>query len=136
MNHPVHHIGIVVEDMLAARAQYEKTWGATITPTEQLTQYGLELCFVECGNTRVELLAPLDPDAPIGVFLREHGPGLHHICYQVTDLVAELRRVKELGLALIDEKPRPGAKGTMIAFLKPQAGTGTLVELLQVTAEG
>jgi len=131
MNHPVHHIGIVVENMAQARGEYERLWQAEIGATEQLTERGLELCFIKCGNTLVELLAPLRADSTISKFLRERGPGLHHICYEVQDLKQELARLSALGVELLDTVPRPGATGTIIAFLHPKSGLGTLVELLQ-----
>lgn len=132
MNFPIHHIGIVVENLSVARAEYDRVWNAEIEPTEVLTDRGLELCFVKCDNTLIELLAPVRDDSTISKFLKERGPGLHHICYEVPDLVAELRRLSALGIELIDNEPRPGAAGTMIAFLHPRSGLGTLVELLEV----
>ena len=133
MHHPVHHIGIVVENLPKARAEYERLWNAEITPTELLHDRGLELCFVKCGNTLIELLAPVREDSTISKFLKDRGPGLHHICYEVPNLKAELARLAAAGVELIDKTPRPGAEGTMIAFLHPRSGLGTLVELLERT---
>jgi methylmalonyl-CoA/ethylmalonyl-CoA epimerase len=127
----VHHIGIVVENLEAARLYYKTTWNAEIEPTERLEERGLELCFVRCDNTLVELLAPIREDSTISKFLAQRGPGLHHICYEVPDIRAEMQRLNALGFDLIDREPRPGASGTIIAFLHPKSGLGTLIELLE-----
>ena len=131
MDLPVHHIGIVVENLEKAQAEYKRLWNAEIEATEHLLERGLELCFIRCNNTLIELLAPIRPDSTISKFLKDRGPGIHHICYEVRDIVAELKRLEALGVELIDKEPRPGASGTIIAFLHPRSGMGTLVELLQ-----
>ena len=131
MNHSIHHIGIVVQDLAKARKEYQTLWNAEIGPSEQLNERGLELCFVKCGNTLIELLAPVHADSTISKFLSDRGPGLHHICYLVPDLRLELKRLTGLGVELIDKEPRPGATGTIIAFIHPRSGSGTLVELLE-----
>lgn len=130
----VDHIGIAVADLDSAIALYASTAGTSVTHREKLPDRGVELAFLNTGGTRLELLAPLKDDAPIARFLIKHGPGLHHVCYKVDNIRAEMARMESLGAKLIDTTPRPGASGTIIAFIQPASFSGVLTELCEYTA--
>jgi len=129
----VDHIGIAVTDIDAAIALYASTAGTSVTHREKLIDRGVELAFLNTGGTRLELLMPLRDDTPIGRFLTSHGPGIHHICYKVDNIRGEMSRLASLGAELIDTTPRPGAAGTIIAFIKPASFSGVLTELCEYT---
>jgi methylmalonyl-CoA epimerase len=92
---------------------------------------GVEIVFLGSGDGRLELLAPTRDDSPLAKFLAKRGPGMHHLCYRVDDIAAELARYREMGAELIDEVPRPGGAGHLVAFVHPRSTGGVLVELLQ-----
>ena len=129
----VDHIGIAVTDIEAAIALYASTASTSVTQREKLIDRGVELAFLNTGGTRLELLMPLRDDTPIARFLAKHGPGLHHICYKVDDIRSEMARLEGLGATLIDAAPRPGATGTIIAFIQPASFSGVLTELCEYT---
>lgn len=130
----VDHIGIAVHDLDTAIAYYSTTAGTSVAHREKLVDRGVELAFLNTGGTRLELLMPLREDTPIARFLATRGPGLHHICYKVDNIKAELSRLENLGAQLIDSTPRPGATGTVIAFIQPSSFFGVLTELCEYTA--
>lgn len=127
----VDHIGIAVADIDAAIALYASTAGTEVTLREKLVDRGVELAFLNTGGTKLELLMPLKDDSAIARFLAKRGPGLHHVCYKVEDIRAEMSRLARLGAKLIDTTPRPGASGTLIAFLEPSSFSGVLTELCE-----
>lgn len=130
----VDHIGIAVTDLDAAIALYASTAGTSVTLRERLQDRGIELAFLNTGGTKLELLMPLEDNTPIARFLAKRGPGIHHICYRVNDIKAEMARLEGLGAKLIDTVPRPGASGTMIAFIEPASFSGVLTELCEYTS--
>ena len=91
----------------------------------------MEAVLLDVGENHVELLAPLGADTPVGKFLAKNGPGLHHVAYQVQDIDATLGALKQAGLALIDESPRTGIRGSRVAFMHPRATAGVLTEIVQ-----
>lgn len=121
------HVGVAVHSIEESAALFELLTGDTRSPSEELTDQGVRLAFV--GS--VELLEPLGPDTTVGRFLERRGPGLHHIAYRVDDIAAELGRLDDEGVRLVDSEPRPGARGHLIAFLHPSSTAGVLVELVQ-----
>jgi methylmalonyl-CoA/ethylmalonyl-CoA epimerase len=127
----VDHIGIAVTDLSQAIALYATTAGATVTLRETLESQGVELAFLNTGGCKLELLAALRPDTVLGKFLSARGQGLHHVCYKVYDIEAELARLQAAGYELIDSIPRPGAGGTRIAFISPKSCLGVLTELCE-----
>ncbi|MEN9845016.1 MAG: methylmalonyl-CoA epimerase [Pseudomonadota bacterium] len=129
----VDHIGIAVSDIEAAISLYASTAGTSVTLREKLVDRGVELAFLNTGGTKIELLMPLQNDTPIARFLAKRGPGLHHICYKVDNIRKEMDRLGQLGAKLIDSTPRPGATGTIIAFLEPDSFSGVLTELCEYT---
>jgi len=106
----------------------------TLVHREVLEDQGVEVVLLACGGQQVELLAPLRADSPVGKFLAERGPGLHHTAYRVPDLVAALAECREAGLELVDEAPRRGAGGHWVAFLHPRSTGRVLVELIEGAA--
>jgi methylmalonyl-CoA/ethylmalonyl-CoA epimerase len=101
---------------------------------ETLESQGVEAALLDVGDSHVELLAPLDADTPVGRFLARRGPGLHHVAYRVDDVAVALDELRAAGLRLIDEAPRPGIRGSRVAFLHPSAAGGVLTELVQPAA--
>ena len=127
----VDHIGIAVSDLDAAIKLYAETAHTEVTLRERLAEQGVELAFLNTGGSKLELLAPLGPQSTMAKFLARRGPGLHHICYRVDDIVAELARLSKSGATLIDHTPRHGAGGTKIAFIAPASFHGVLTELCE-----
>ncbi len=127
----IDHIGIAVKDMAAAKEFYEKVLGLKVTAEEVVEEQKVKVAFIPTGDSEVELLESTTPDGPIAKFIEKNGEGIQHIAFRVDNLEAELTRLKELGVRLIDEKPRRGAGGAKIAFLHPKSTFGTLVELCE-----
>lgn len=123
----VDHIAVAVPSIEEARPLYERLSGATGSPVEEIPSQGVRVAFVG----QVELLEPLSPDSGVGRFLERRGPGFHHIAYRTPDIHAELTRVAAAGFDLIDEEPRPGAGGHLVAFLHPRSTGKVLIELVQ-----
>ena len=131
MKQVLDHVGIAVENLDLAIADYLSKFGFKLELREKVASQKVELAFLKLDNTKIELLTPTSPESTLRKFLDTRGPGLHHICYEVDDIVAELKRFKDLGLKLIDETPRAGAHNTLIAFLHPKSTAGVLTELCQ-----
>jgi methylmalonyl-CoA epimerase len=130
---PIDHIGIAVTDLDAAISLYALTAGTSVTLREKLQDRGIELAFLNTGGTKLELLMPLQGNTPLARFIEKRGPGIHHICYRVDNIKTEMVRLESLGAKLIDTIPRPGASGTMIAFIEPASFSGVLTELCEYT---
>ncbi len=126
----VHHIGIAVENLEEAVASYTHLFGGVLEHRATVEEQGIEAASVLVGGARIELVAPLGPDTPVGKFLAKRGPGMHHIAYEVEDVGAELRRLAADGVQLIDERPRKGLFGLEVAFIHPDAVHGVLAELV------
>ena len=127
----VDHIGVAVEDIDAALALYERDYAMTLVHREVVESQGVEAVLLDVGENHVELLAPLGPDTPVGKFLAKRGPGMHHVAYQVADIEAALASLREAGMRLIDETPRVGIRGSLVAFLHPKSSGGVLTEIVQ-----
>jgi methylmalonyl-CoA epimerase len=126
----VHHVGIAVPSIDDAMHFYGDKLGLDLVDSLELPERQLKVAFVKAANTLIELLEPTDPDSTVSRFLERRGPGLHHLCFGTPDIREHLRDLKDKGVELIDESPRPGAHGE-VAFLQPAAALGVLVELLQ-----
>ncbi|KHG65470.1 methylmalonyl-CoA epimerase [Thermus sp. 2.9] len=128
----LHHVGIAVEDLEAAKARY-LLLGCRVVAEGEVPAQGVRVALLGGeGEALLELLAPLGPETPVGRFLAKRGPGLHHLAFAVEDVARELSRFKEQGAKLIDELPRPGFGGHKVAFLHPSFGLGVLWELVEV----
>lgn len=128
------HVGIAVQDMAAALSFYRDALGLEIEAPEEVSSQRVRAHFIPVGGSSLELLEATAPDSPIRSFLDKRGPGLHHITLRVDDIHAALAHLKTRGAKLVDEQPRPGADGSMVAFIHPSAGHGVLVELKQSAA--
>lgn len=130
----VNHIAIAVSDLAAATATYRDTLGARVSQSQALPEHGVTVVFVELSNTKVELLEPLGEKSPIAAFLEKNpSGGMHHICYEVEDILAARDRLKAAGARVLgDGNPKIGAHGKPVLFLHPKDFNGTLVELEQV----
>jgi len=129
----LNHVAIAVPDLAAAVAQYRDALGATVSEPRDLPAHGVTVAFVELGNTKIELLHPLGAASPIAAFLSQTpAGGLHHVCYEVDDIVAARDRLKAEGVRVLgDGEPRIGAHDKPVLFLHPKDFSGTLVELEQ-----
>jgi methylmalonyl-CoA/ethylmalonyl-CoA epimerase len=131
----IDHVGIAVEDLDAAVEHYRRTLGVEPTHRERVESQGVEEVLFEAAGSAIQLLGSLGPETPVGRFLRARGPGVHHVGYRVDDLGRMLGHLAAEGVPLIDPSPRPGSRGTTIAFVHPRGMGGVLVELVQVPAE-
>lgn len=129
----LHHTGVVVEDLADAEARY-RALGFLDGERISVPQQAVEAIIYPVGEGRwLELISPTDAEGPIATFMAKRGQGMHHVAYQVDDIVAELQRLKTAGVRLIDEVPRAGAhEGWLIAFIHPESTNGVLTELVQV----
>ena len=128
----IHHLGVAVHDLDEAIETYERLFGAELEHRAELEDQGAAAAAVLVGAGRVELLAPLGDETPVGRFLAKRGPGMHHVAYEVDDVQAELDRLAEQGTELIDALPRPGLFGLQVAFVHPDAVHGVLTEVVSV----
>ena len=130
----LNHVAIAVPDLAAATATYRDTLGATVTQPQALPEHGVTVVFIDLGNTKVELLHPLGETSPIAAFLAKNpSGGMHHVCYEVDDIVAARDRLVAAGARVLgDGEPKTGAHGKPVLFLHPKDFQGTLVELEEV----
>lgn len=138
MNTPVkaiNHIGIAVRSIDAHRPFYEQSLGARYEGDEVVTDQKVRVGFFRVGDVRLELLEPTDPTSTIATFLDKKGEGLHHVAYTVESIEDRIAELKQSGVRMIDETPRPGAHHTRIAFLHPKSSCGVLTELCEPVAE-
>lgn len=127
----VDHVGIAVANLDAAVEQYRTAFGIEPVHRERVRAQGVEEVLFRVGSSYVQLIGALGPDTPVGRFLAKRGPGLHHVGYRVDDVASALEWLRARGVALIDQTPRPGSRGTTIAFVHPKGMGGVLVELVQ-----
>jgi methylmalonyl-CoA epimerase len=127
----VSHIAVAVSDVSEAAKFYEEKLGLKLVGRENVAGSKVTVGFIPVGETRIELVQPAAPDSPIAKFLETRGPGLQHICFEVDDVAAELKRLDAAGVRLIDKVPHPGAHGTMVGFIHPSATGGVLLEMSQ-----
>ncbi|MDR9427279.1 MAG: methylmalonyl-CoA epimerase [Salibaculum sp.] len=130
----LNHVAIAVPDLEAAAAHYRDALGATVGAPQDEPDHGVTVVFIELPNTKIELLHPLGDDSPIAGFLEKNpAGGIHHVCYEVEDIVAARDTLKEAGLRVLgDGEPKTGAHGKPVLFLHPKDMHGTLTELEQV----
>ena len=125
------HIGIAIKGLDEALAVWRDALGLDVEHTEEVTEQGVRVTMLPVGDSRIELLEPLTENSPVGKFLEKRGPGIHHIAVSVPDIRAALAQLKEKGTRLIDEAPRVGARGCLVAFVHPSSANGVLLELVQ-----
>ncbi len=130
------HIAIAVRNLDEALQFYKDQFGLECIEIEEVTEQGVRVAKLDLGNTHLELLEPLSPDTPVGKFLQSRGPGLHHICVGVDDILSKLDCLKSAGTKLIDEQPKLGAGGARIAFVHPKSTGGVLLELSEPAQRG
>lgn len=135
MKATLEHVGIAVADLEAALAFYRDALGLEVGLPEDVAAQRVRVHMVEAGAAALELLEASSGDSPIARFLERRGPGLHHITLRVDDVAAALEELRARGVRLIDEVPRPGAHGTLVAFIHPSSAHGVLVELSQPARE-
>ncbi|MEP3264420.1 MAG: methylmalonyl-CoA epimerase [Hyphomicrobiales bacterium] len=130
----LNHVAIAVPDLTAACAQYENALGANITKPQDLPEHGVRVVFVELPNTKIEFLYPIGDDSPIAGFLEKNPTGgIHHICYEVDDIIAARERLINQGARVLgDGEPKIGAHGNPVLFLHPKDFQGSLIELEEV----
>ena len=130
----IDHIGVAVAEIESGLELYRDRLRLAVAHREVVEQQGVEAVLLDVGENHVELLAPLGEDTPVGRFLAKQGPGLHHVAYQVRDIDSALSELKRAGLALIDEQPRSGIRGSRVAFIHPRATGGVLTEIVEPAA--
>jgi methylmalonyl-CoA epimerase len=126
----IHHLGVAVADLDDAVTTYERVFGARLEHRETVPEQGVEAASMRVGHGRVELLASLGEETPVGKFLAKRGPGMHHVAFEVTDVRSALDQLADEGVELVDEAPRQGLFGLEVAFLHPDALDGVLAELV------
>jgi methylmalonyl-CoA/ethylmalonyl-CoA epimerase len=127
----IDHVAIAVKDLEAAIAYYQEAFGAEVHHREVVDSDGVEEALIKVADSYIQLTAATRPDSPIAKFLERKGEGLHHIGYRVDDCGAALEAMKAAGATPIDQAPRPGSRGTTVAFVHPKGSLGTLIELVQ-----
>ena len=127
----VEHIGIAVSDIKTAGSIYEKLLNTTVYKTESVEQEGVETAFLQTGPNKIELLQALNDDSPIAKFIAKKGEGIHHIAFEVDDIIAEMQRLKQEGFVLLSDTPKPGADNKLVCFVHPKSAKGVLIELCQ-----
>ncbi len=126
----IHHLGVAVTDLDEALSTYEQLFAGRLEHRSTVAAQGVEAASVRGGESRIELLASLGPETPVGKFLARRGPGMHHVAYEVSDLLAALAQLRSRGAELLDPAPREGLFGLEVAFLHPDAVHGVLSELV------
>ncbi len=132
----IEHIGIATESLDEALAFWRDALGLSVVHTEEVAEQGVRVAMLPLGEPRIELLEPTHAGSPVAKFLAKRGPGIHHIAVRVADIRATLARLRAQGARLIDESPRVGAEGCLVAFVHPASAGGVLLELVEHPAAG
>ncbi len=127
----IDHVAIAVNDLEAAIAYYADTFGAEVAHREKVESDGVEEALLKVADSYIQLLTPTRDDSPVAKYLDTKGEGLHHVGYRVANCADALQSVKDHGGRVIDQAPRPGSRGTTVAFIHPKGAFGTLIELVQ-----
>jgi len=127
----LHHVAIAVDDIEKYSSIFENIFGLKRGPIETNKANGVSLSFLDVVNSKLEFIKPLLDDSPIGKFIAKRGSGIHHFCLIVDDVAAAVEELKSKNMRMIDDKPRPGAEGSLIAFIHPESAGGILIELKQ-----
>lgn len=127
----IEHIGIAVKDLEISNLLFEKLLGTASYKTEEVASEGVMTSFFQTGPNKIELLVATNPESPIAKFIEKKGEGIHHIAFEVDDILSEMERLKNEGFILINENPKKGADNKLVAFLHPKGTNGVLIELCQ-----
>jgi methylmalonyl-CoA/ethylmalonyl-CoA epimerase len=127
----IDHVGIAVRDLDQAIQVYERRLGLRASGRERLEQEGIEIAMIPIGESRLELISPINPESKVVKFLKDRGEAVHHVAYATDDVTASLRQAGSAGAQLLDETARPGAHGTTIGFVHPKSVCGVLTEFVQ-----
>ncbi|MEA2645217.1 MAG: methylmalonyl-CoA/ethylmalonyl-CoA epimerase [Chloroflexota bacterium] len=127
----IDHVGIAVADLEAGIARYRELLGVEPSVRKRMEKDGIDAAMIDLGTTHVELIAPVGPTSTIAGFLEKRGEGMHHVAYRVDDIRAALAELREAGARLLDEEPRVGVMGHLVAFVHPRSFTGVLTELVE-----
>ncbi len=127
----IEHIGIAVKDIEASNELFSKLYGKPHYKTEAVESEGVKTSFFEVGPNKIELLEAINPESPIAKFIEKKGEGIHHIAFAVSDIKAEIKRLKSEGFIVLNETPKKGADNKLVAFLHPKSTNGVLIELCQ-----
>ncbi len=130
----IDHVAIAVRDLEAAVTWYQDVFGASVEHREQVESDGVAEALLRVADSYIQLLTPTRDDSPVAKYLEKQGEGLHHVAYRVANCADALNAVKASGGQVIDEVPRPGSRGTTVAFVHPRGSFGTLIELVQVAS--
>ena len=131
----INHIGVAVKDLDEAIKLYRDQLGLEFKGTDVVESQKVKVAFFKIGETNIELVAATSPDSPIAKYLEKNREGIHHICFQVDNINDALKTLKEKGVKLINEEPRKGAHGTLVAFIHPKSTNGVLTEICEVPEE-
>ena len=132
----IDHIAIAVRDIDDAARFYTDILGLDLSGVEVVAEQKTRVGFLKIGDTNIELVQPVSDDSPLVKFLETRGPGIHHICLEVEDIEKAIEELMERGARMIDDKPRPGAHNTKVAFIHPKSSGGVLIELNEIPAKG
>lgn len=127
----IEHIGIAVKDLNASNQLFASLFGEPHYKIEEVESEGVKTSFFQAGPNKIELLEATNPNSPIAKFIEKKGEGIHHIAFAVTDIVAEISRLKQEGFIVLNETPKKGADNKWVAFLHPKSTNGVLIELCQ-----
>lgn len=127
----IEHLGIAVRDLSAANDIYTRLLGVTPYKTEAVDSEHVNTSFFQVGDNKIELLESTDPEGPIGKFIEKRGEGIHHVAFEVSDIYAEMERLRAQGFVLLNETPKKGADNKLVCFVHPKNTSGVLVELCQ-----
>ena len=127
----IEHIGIAVKNIAEAGMIYEKLLNTTVYKIEDVVSEGVRTAFLQSGPNKIELLEPSSVGSPIHKFIEKRGEGIHHIAFDVEDIIAEMKRLKKEGFILLNDKPKEGADNKLVCFLHPKSANGVLIELCQ-----
>ena len=127
----INHIGIAVKSLEETIPFYRDNLNMAFAGIEEVAEQKVRVAMLEIGESKIELLEPMSEDSPVAKFIEKNGVGIHHIAYEVDDIEAAIAKLLADGIRMIDEKPRHGAHGTLIAFIHPKSSNGVLTELCQ-----
>ena len=127
----IEHIGIAVKDLEVSNLLFEKLFGVSAYKQEEVASEGVKTSFFRNGPNKIELLEATNPDSPIAKFIEKKGEGIHHIAFDVEDILSDIERLKKEGFVVLNEIPKKGADNKLVVFLHPKTTNGVLIELCQ-----